>query len=275
MAFSAPRSDGGLAIQVTGDFNAVRALVDRLPQEEVKRRMAIAINKTLGQARSEVRVEMARVFDRPTRWTLDSLTILPAGRRQYTGASRPLPQEFEEGVLIFKGEYGDIAARDRVFMRVQIGGGSRGLKPFERRLRTIGVLPEGYQVVPGSAAPRDSFGNVPAREIVKILSYLQAFTEPGYTANASPFQKQRMRQGTRRRYGFELFAVKPGATNPGKKLAPGVWRRVRTAFGVALEPVLMFVRPSSYGARLDFQGIARRVYERDFKSNVLDAFRKV
>lgn len=108
-----------------------------------------------------------------------------------------------------------------------------------------------------------------------MLAYLQTFNESGYQANTSQYQKDKLKKGTRKRYGFELFVVQPGASNAGKKLAPDIWRRVRTGFGVALEPWLMFVRSPSYTARLDFLGIARRVYERDFKSNVLDAFRKV
>lgn len=273
MAFSVAPGSAGLQVQVQGDFRAVQSLVDRLPPAQVNKRMAIAINKTLGQARSEVRVEMARVFDRPTRWTLDSLALLPAGKRQYSGASRPLDKEAEEGVLIFKGEYGDLANRERVFMRTQIGGGARNLKPFERRLRNRGILPAGYVVAPGSSVPLDQHGNVKASEIVKVLAYLQAFNERGYQGNTSPWEKDKLKKGTRRRYGFELFVVQPGATNAGYQLAPGIWRRVRTPFGAALQPWLMFIRPPSYGPRLDFAGIARRVYERDFRGAVLDAFR--
>lgn len=278
MAFSVAPGSAGLQVQVQGDFRAVQSLVDRLPPAQVNKRMAIAINKTLGQARSEVRVEMARVFDRPTRWTLDSLTILAAGRRQYTGASRPLPQKFEEGVLIFKGEYGDLYNRERVFMRTQIGGGARNLKPFERRLRKRGILPEGYVVAPGSSVPLDQHGNVKASEIVKVLAYLGTFNDGGYDANVTWQQKSKMAKGTRKRYGFEFFLVMPhlrgaGRHRGGKLLAPGVWRRVFTGFGTAIQPWLMFIRPPNYGPRLDFLGIARRVYERDFKANVLDAFR--
>lgn len=271
---TAPGS-AGLQIDVTADLTALRKRFEQLSPAQLQRRVSIAINKTLGQMRSEVRVAMASTFDRPTRWTLDSLTILPAGQRQFSGASAPIAKTFAEGVLIFKGEYGDLRNRERVFMRTQIGGGTRGLKPFERRLRAAGVLPEGYQIVPGYAVPRDAYGNVARGEIVKVLSYLQAFNDGGFRANTPEARRQKLRQGTRRQRGFELFVVKPGATNAGKQLAPGIWRRTFTGFGATIQPWLMFVRPPSYRPRLDFEGISRRVFNRDFNANVEDAFRKV
>ena len=200
--------------------------------------------------RDAERREMERVFDRPTRWTLNSTRIT------YARKSRPIARVWLKDEA-FKGTP---ATR---YLAPQIFGGERSIKRFERALQHAGILPTGWLAVPGEAADLDAYGNMSRGQIVKILSWMGAFGEQGYRANITQEGRRRRERYSARKRGVGYFAVTPLRPDPRTAhLTPGVYKRTTwradRAVVSTIEPVLVFVKSASYAPRYDFFGVAER-----------------
>ena len=220
----------------------------------------LALNKTAEQVRAEIQVEMQRVFDKPTPWVINSLRIKYASKTK-------LMAEIE-----FKDKNSVESARS--MLEPHVYGGARHYKAMEARLFNAGLLPAGWNVVPGGAANLDAFGNMSQGQITQILNVLQTYTEAGYnTANSKTID--RLAKGSKKKgtYGFTYWVNPPPTSQPakGKHLPPGVYQRVYSGFGTSLKPVLIFVKRAAYKARLDFWGISKRAAERDMSNNFKEA----
>lgn len=226
-----------------------------------------ALNAAAYQAAQATSKEMARVFDKPTRWVLKSV--------RYVKASRKTQQEMAASVdFDFWGNKQGVTVAQ--VLNAEIYGGQRRLKRHEIALQRIGVLPHGMFIVPGQAAKMDAFGNMSAGQINQILAWFKAFGEQGYQANTTQATRDKRRKGTRKSYGFEYFVVKDGAVRTWRrgtfeargrhKMQPGVYMRTFTGFGDAIKPVMIFVKFARYRQRLDFYGIAERTARDEFAS---------
>jgi hypothetical protein len=216
---------------------------------------AVALTRTAQDIRNALKEEMPRVFDRPTPYAINSFFM--------RGATK---QRLEAEVWLKDSPAGKGTAADR-FMSPHIYGGPRSLKRFERALNRIGLLPTGLYCTPGPAAIIDAFGNMNRSQITQIMSYLGAFGEQGYRANATARTRQNKWKGNAKKgvRGFEYFAV---GVRDGK-LAPGIYIRKNYSDSErqsvahlqrdAARAVLFFVRSPSYRKRLDFFGISQRV----------------
>lgn len=208
------------------------------------------INRTAEWAQTDVVREMRRTFNQPVPFTLRSLRI-------YYAKSGPHPT----AMLWFRQRNAD---RDKLWARPQIEGGARDLKPMEIRLQRAGFMPAGWFIVPGEAAPLDAYGNMSAGEISRILNVLGSYTEAGYNkANAATVARLRKGNAKKGVYGFEYW-VNPVGPRQAKHLQPGIYRRVYTAFGSSLKPMMVFVSRASYRARLDFFGIVKATVSQRF-----------
>lgn len=221
----------------------------------------LAINKTADQARAEVQTEMQRVFDRPTPWVINSLRVKYASKASLTAS------------LGYKDK--NSAESSRSMVEPHVEGGSRNFKGMEVRLNRAGLLPSGWNAVPGAAASLDPYGNMSRGQISQILNVLGTYTEAGYNkANSKTVDRLAKGNAKKGTYGFVYWVNKVGASGPGKHLAPGVYQRVSTGYGSSLKPILMFVKRAVYRPRLDFYGIGQRVIDRDLPGNFKDAFDK-
>lgn len=238
-----------------------------------------AVLKTAHKVRVDVTREMERVFDRPTRWTLNSFRVALGRERLQGGRLR---------TIAGSDVYADVEVKDGYWYRAanyldtQIrGANARQQKAFEIALRKLLVLPNGYVAVPGEKAKIDAYGNQSVGEIRQILSWFNAAEMvAGSTQNMTAETRERRRRGTRTRRGYEYFAVSPGARRTGlrsngkayrNRLHPGIYRRSFFAFGEAIEPVMIFVRRAGYRPRFDFFGAAERTVRREFRGEMAAA----
>lgn len=232
-------------------------------QRKIERCVAIALTQTAKRAQEAVIAEMPRVFDRPTPYTLRGTRVKPAN---YKTGRMEASVEFKTDVS--KGTQAEKYLGPEVF------AGPRRAKRFEVALQRAGIMPAGMFAVPGKAMQLDAFGNIPARTIVQIMSYLQAFGEQGYRANMSADKRAKLAKGTRSKYGYELVVIRPGQKpkRGGKQLAPGIWKRTFTGFGSSLQPLIMFVRQPAYRARLPLDQIRDQAVQQHFQNEFNQAF---
>jgi hypothetical protein len=241
-------------LTVSVNTKAVKAMLDKV-KRAAPAVVAEAMNHTANSARVAIRREMERAFDRPTKYTLDSLYVDKASATKLQAKLWFKRLEAKSGG---SGRYAH-------YLIPQIFGGRRDFKQFERLLRTKGVLPHGLYAVPGEAAEMDANGNMRPQQIRQIISWMQADQETGYAANLTEASRKKWVKTTKRRRGFAFFAVN-GQDKRTRHLRPGIYKRTATAWGWALQPILAFVRMPRYAKRLRFFEVGQAEIERKFPS---------
>jgi hypothetical protein len=226
-------------------------------QKQIRIATSIALTKTAKQVESAEYSEMKRVFDRPTKYTLSGL---------YTKPSTQSNLEARIGIKndTFKGTPAE------KFLQPNIVGGGRNLKRFERAFINKGFMPQGYHAVPGEGVTLDAFGNVPAKFIVQLISYLGAFGEQGYRANMTGLGRAKFEKAQSRQVagaGVAYFVNKKKG-----KLPLGVYQRTTFAQGSAIKPIFIFVKQVNYKPRYNFEKkafeISQKVFPQYLKESV-------
>lgn len=218
----------------TQNTEKVRAALARISGAQAQAAYAQAIEDTAKQAARAIRAEMAKTFDRPTRYILNSVQV------------KIHPQKLSASVL--PSYHGGQSVDPQQILQAQEYGGQRRAKRAESVLQQVGLLPQGWVTVPGQGARIDSNGNMSAGQIMQILSQLRAATTAGYTRNMAFGERGAKAQ---ERAGGRFFVIPPGG-----RTQPGVYQR--EFMGRGITPVLIFVKSASYRPRLGMERIAEQ-----------------
>lgn len=221
-----------LTVDIKGLDAATKAITERLSGKRVASVAAAALTRTAVAGRAAVQREMARVFDRPTPFTLSSV--------RYREATLDRLQS-EVFVSTDKGPRNPSPA---VVLKPQVEGGRRGFKGLELALRATGALPQGWYVTPGAGARLDAYGNVSRGLITQVITQIRRQMQYGP-------RDRRATLRTIRKAGGRFFAVPPGG-----KRQPGVY--IADAFGRNVTPIFIFVNRANYRKRLGFEEVIRR-----------------
>jgi hypothetical protein len=219
--------------KITHNAGQVTKAIEDLAANALPLVASIAVDNVARATKAAVQEDMARVFDRPTRFTLGSLKLTLSKNKN------------ARAFIGFKGAgegYGGRVGQDPTEWRgPQVTEERRAEKRSEYLMRQAGVLLPGYWAVPGAGAKLDQNGNITRGQMQQILSAVGAqFDAP-----------QRTSKRTKNRVTRAIFAI-PRA---GMSLPPGVYQRV----GFRAIPLLRFVRQPVYRKRLAFEETAQRV----------------
>jgi hypothetical protein len=185
-----------------------------------------ATNNVAFKIRDGWKEKAKQVFDRPTRFTENSVLVRKATRQN------PFAKVF------VRDEAGQSIAPE-VYLQQQVLGGERRLKRSEVALRSLGLLPSGFRAVPGNGLRLDRSGNVPGRTMKAILDELSKAPNTGDRG---------------------LFALKASRG----KLLPGIYRRrQKNARERFVTPLIIFVKTPRYTPRLEIFQYAREVMNRE------------
>ena len=219
------------------DLDDALASLKQLGPALAARALADALNHTANQARKALRAEMEDVFDRPTRWVLNSVFMQNA-----------TPQSPEAALYIKDGKLGGKGRGFDEWFQPQVAGGQRLTKGSEKMLRQRGILPAGYFVVPAAGARLDASGGMSRGHMNQILSGLRAYNKSGSDHNATE-----SRRSLRAGHGTAFFVLKRG------KRPIGIAERR----GKSMVMVLAFVKRPAYQERFRFYDVVRRFAEND------------
>jgi len=256
-----------LQINLKTDIGSAISHLDDLGRRQVPFARSLAINRTAQKVREAEQREITRVFDRPTRYTLNSVYMRPGTKASPTA------------IVWLKDDLRGGAAPSN-YLEPQIYGGKRRHKRFEGALRSRGLIPDKAFAVPGAGAVLDAYGNMSVGQIKQILSYFSvAERSSGYNANSTPQTKAKLKKGSARtgRRGIEYFIALPNAPQGSrafmrtKHLAPGIYRKTYFGFGSSIQPVIIYVDNAFYKKRWDFFGVAERVIDREFAQEFASA----
>lgn len=240
-----------------------KGYMEALQKNQLPFAIAKAINDTANEVKTELTNEMKKVFDRPTSYTLNSLFIKPATKRDLTAT-------------IGLKEWGGKGTPASKYLAPQIFGGNRGFKRSEKALQRSGLLPSGMYWVPGKGAKLDAYGNISGSQMTQILSVLQASFDTAQNMTA--------RSRVKNRKPRDFFVVKQRHGG----LVPGVWERLpETGSAIAgykgpnalqkglrkgksysviqgrrVRPVLIFVKSPNYKPRFLFFETAQKTVDK-------------
>ena len=249
--------DVGIKIDPRDAVSGLRRL-----QSRVQFATAFALTKTAQAAQGALKAEMLRVFDKPVRYTLNSIAIKPATK------SNLVARVFlkDEGSGTPAGKY----------LIPQIYGARRRSKRFERALfNAPGLRARAAEF--GYASPQlmtavgtgvaNANGNITGARIVRVLSSLRAFNETGFAANETGNSRQKNKRRSSYFVGYPRRSGDPKNSSRSPAGRPlGIWERVGRN---KLRPVLIFIKPPTYTRRLDYFGVIQRT-----RAQVFDAFLK-
>lgn len=212
-------------------------------EKQVPFATALALTRTAQLAKTAIEGEMASVFDRPTRWTLNSLRLFPAKKTKL------------EAKVWMKNE-ADKSIAPTVTMQPQIEGGGRRKKRGEKGLEARGILPKGKYAMPGKGAKLNAYGNMSGGQMQKILSGLGA-----------QFDKYQNSTDSKRSAANKRAFFVMGRGDNAVGIAQRTGKRT-------IKLLLAFVRRPSYSKRLDFYGLGNKVIEQHLAREMREAMER-
>jgi hypothetical protein len=231
-----------MLLNVETNLKEAQQALDKLVAEQIPFATAYALTQTAKAAQREVEKEIARVFDRPTPFTLQAVRTKPATKTRQSA----------EVLLKDFAAKGNPAVR---WLRAEVYGGARKQKAFERLLSWSGAMPAGWYAVPTKYAPIDAYGNVSGAQINRILSQLQSRRDLSQNESAAQKTKRNSMGNRSKQRLARYFAVLPGRTRTGH-LTPGIYERIGFGFGSAVRPIFIYTQKAPrYSPRLRFDRI--------------------
>ena len=216
-----------------------------------------AMTDSANTARDRLKVDMPRVFDRPTPFAVNAFYAKPA-----TGKSIE-----DSRAYVAIRDYAPKGTPASKFLAPEILGGPRNVKRFERRLNfTINTASP--QLLPGVGAMLDQYGN-PSRQLIgQFLGHLRAFGDTGQNVSAKKLNRldrRKLLTGPPQQRA-KYFVGK--AKGDGRPLAI-----YNVLGGGIVVPVFVFARRKiEYKKHFDFYDIARHVYEETFRPRLAVRF---
>lgn len=219
-----------IKIGVEGEALLRRKLSD-IEKRQLPFATAVALNRTAQNVKDAEITAMKAAFDRPTRFTLNSLFIKPAKKNRLQA-------------VVWVKDYASKAAPPTRWLLPEVMGGNRSAKRSETLLSARSILPSGKALMPGKGVRLDAHGNISRGMMQKILSGLGA--QGDKLANSTDSRRS---EGNRKRF----FVLGKGSGAIG--IAERKGKR-------SIAMVLAFGKSPSYGSRLDFYGVASRTITR-------------
>jgi len=226
------------------DIDELAKDLTNLEKNQIPFATALALTRTAQAVQKEEVEEIKKVFDRPTRFTKNAVYVKPARK-----------DRLQAKVWLIDWAVKTKNPADK-YLAPQIEGGERRQKGFEVLMQARGLLPRGYQAIPGKRARIDRYGNMSKGQINQILSFSNA--------QRDRYQNTKVgKRGTKAR--FIQLDAKDG--KPG-----GIWAVNRGNGGIF--PVMIFVKRTRYKKRYDFHGVAKKEFEGQWEYQLDQAFKK-
>ena len=240
-----------MKIEVQGVNQALNGMLAQV--RRINKATARGITMTARDARDTLRLEMVRVFRQPLKpYILNAFGFVPAD-----ATSRPMAAEI-------------YLKRDPQYTRhplvVQIEGGVRATKRFERALQNLAVMPRGWFAVPTAAAAPN--GRMRAGLVQQVMAGAAA-SQRARKGGSGAFGPERKGAGAREARRAREASGRAGGTfvfsMPRKgPLAPGIYLNN----GVYLTKLFTYTPRVRYAQRLDFFGTVRRITAQRLLRNI-------
>lgn len=235
---------------------------------------AVALTRTAQDGAKILRDEMTAKFDRPTRYTQNSVFVQPATKNKLVARF-----EIKDAATVQKS--GGLTPAD--VLAHHFKGGQAAQTRYEKAFRRLGMLGADEDIVPGENLKElNAFGNIPPSLIIRLISYFGGFGEQGYTANSTVQTRAKLAKrsdkntkGKRRSKYVTINGVVYFYARGDDHLHRGIWAKTGI-HGADVRPLLMFVRRGTYKKLFDMPVIASRAkqnFPRHFRESLALAIR--
>jgi hypothetical protein len=231
---------------ITVKLEGMAALQARLTglQRQIPFAASKALNNVAFKVNAEVKDEMKRTFKGgATAFALQSFRVEKASKQSLL-ATIGLRKD---------GRY------EKAFSHL-FTGGTRQWKKLEGFMRSSGMLPSGYMVVPGEQCPLDARGNLKRQQLSEMLGVLKSSIRNlriDYTRARDYNQNKNAKL-----IGF--FVIPPGAKS---HLHPGIYRRIEQgSYRSHVQPYIMFVKPGKWRRFIDLKAIGEKVVSQHWQT---------
>jgi hypothetical protein len=146
-------------MKLTSNVDQVAAAFSKMAEKQVPFATSLALNRVAREAKNQVRLELSRVFDRPTEYILNSLRVVNSTK---TNLIARLEHRLEPG-----------KADSSTVLRAEIEGGPRRMTSTEKLF--------GYFIIPSAFAPVDRYGNVAPSTLKRIVNAVSKSYAPQAT----------------------------------------------------------------------------------------------
>lgn len=256
------------SISIKHTIDETRKQLNAFQRKQIPFATRLTLNALARTSKLDVDKQILRKIDRPRSYTKRMMRVQSANKTTLTARVKVK----DTATVTKRGQRGPDQVLGHLFK-----GGTRQSKGMEVLLRRRGLLRPDRYVVPGEGAPLDKHGNVEAGLIIKLLSFFQAFNESGFRANADAKGRAKIGRSFARKRKVkdaEFFIVSDRGKSKSK-LHPGIWARFKFAKGVAVKPILMFVRTPFYRRPvINLEKTANKVIERDISNEFNVAIRR-
>lgn len=232
-------------VKVSTNIAATAKRLDKNVIRQMPFIKSLAVNRTLKIIKEGTIQVMKQRFDRPTKYTLDSLRIIASSKKQVD----------PEGKVYFKDDEskGTPAVN---YLSPGFYGGPRRHKRFEKALIAKGLMTADMYAMPGAGARLDAHGNMRRSQIVQILSALRAFGEQGYLANRSASKR------SQKKVANSNYFVLAGDS-------AGVYKREKQG---PPTPIMSFGKAPRYRVTIPFEKIAENMAKKHLPEQFNKAF---
>lgn len=224
-------------IEIHVDTKGATQFLDDVQKRQIPFATAVALTRTARLVRDRLKRELIAKLDNPSPYTTNSTFSTSANKTDL------------QAIVGIKDKGQRVPPA--VLLKELFSGGVRGHKPMEKAMESIGALPPGWRVVPGSGMPLDSYGN-PKRAVVKEII--------GSMRSGAQIYKGRGKKVALVGY----FIILVGARS---HLVPGIYWRS----GRAIKPMFVFIKTTHYTKRIDLPGLADDEVSRSFESQFRQA----
>ncbi len=224
-----------LNVKMSG-LQELRAELLGFSERRIKAAAATALTRTAKTLASEWQKDINAKIEQPMAQTKKAVRIEPARANKLSA----------KVALKDAARAGGMSPND--YLQQHERGGSRLVKKFERALIASGAMPQGYITVPGKAADRNGYGNVPRSIITAVISQLGADFSPGYQRTISRDATRRARSQARHGRRYFVMPVGNGRVSPGVYMR-GAERELRMVFA--------FKQLVNYSRKLTLQEAAK------------------
>ena len=243
-----------IAIDVRADIKGATRHMNRVQRKQIPFATARALQVVGKASQVELKKEIKRVIDRPTRFTVNSPQVW--GPRFGVKITNLSALKKNPTIIVQLRDEASGGTAPAKYLLPLVEGGRRKHKGFERALIRAGIMRSDEYAVPGDDVRLNKFGNLTKGSITKMLSQLQASPDPLQNATGSARSKSKRRtQGYFIMRGFRGVMVRTS-------------RRAFTVF-------LAFVRQPRYRKRFRFrrtvEGVVRFRFRREFTNQLRKA----
>jgi len=257
-------------INVLVDIKQTLGVVDRF-SKQVPFAAAVALTRTAEEGAQEIKTAFVKSFDRPTKYTLNSMFSQSANKRTRT-ASFGLK---DNAMLQKSGGYSPADILGHHF-----NGGHSKFARYEQAFRRIGMLALDEDIVPGTNLRElNQYGGVPPSLIIKLIAYFNGFGEQGFMANTTQAGRDKLAnrtdkntKGRRASKYAKINGVVYFYANGRDHLHRGIWAKTGI-HGSDIRPILMFVKRGVYRKRFDINTFANHA-RANFSQHFNTAFKQ-